>query len=62
MMAPDISRILICQISVLLSSDNEYKISSAGHFHCGWLKIANVGTKKEIVPPCTIGNLKKYEL
>lgn len=33
-------------------------ISSDGHFHCGWFKIAKVGIKNEIVPPCTIGNLK----
>lgn len=50
-MAPESSLILICHISVRLAEDNSFKISGGGHFHCGKLKIARVGTKKEIVPP-----------
>lgn len=31
---------------------------SAGHCHCGRWRIARVGTRNEMVPPCTMGSLK----
>ena len=34
-----------------------FSMNSAGHLLAGNDKIAMVGTKKENVPPCTIGNL-----
>lgn len=56
-MAPESSLILICHSSVRFSGDIWFKISGSGHFHCGKFSIANVGTKKDIVPPWTSGNL-----
>ena len=56
-MAPDNSLILTCHSSVLLAS--EYESISSGHFHCGKFNIAKVGTKNDIVPPCTSGSLNK---
>uniref|UniRef100_A0A182LWN2 Uncharacterized protein n=1 Tax=Anopheles culicifacies TaxID=139723 RepID=A0A182LWN2_9DIPT len=54
--APESSRIRTCQSSVRSDSVIAFITSTAGHFHCGRLRMASVGTRKEIVPPCTIGN------
>lgn len=55
--APDNSLIRTCQSSVRFSWDIWLRISGAGHCHCGRFSIARVGTKNDIVPPCTNGNL-----
>jgi hypothetical protein len=57
-MAPDSSLIRICHSSVLFSWDIASNISGSGQRHCGKLRMAKVGTRKDIVPPCTIGNLQ----
>jgi len=56
-MAPDNSLIRICQSSVRFSWDICLRTSGAGHCHCGRFNIARVGTKNDMVPPCTNGNL-----
>ena len=56
-MAPDSSLIRICQSSVRFSWDICSRTSGAGHCHCGRFNIAKVGTKNDMVPPCTNGNL-----
>lgn len=54
-MAPDSSHILVIQISWRCFSVIDSKTSFEGHFHCGRLRMASVGTRNEIVPPWTIG-------
>lgn len=61
-MAPESSRIRTCHISVLSSGGKALKTSSAGHFHCGKFKMARVGTKNDIVPPCTSGSLQSQQV
>ena len=61
--APWISSIRICHscsfslwLKLLVQPLTSSK--SAGHLFSGSANIANVGTKNENVPPCTIGSLK----
>lgn len=58
-MAPESSLIRNCHNSVRFSMDISLMISVDGHFHWGKFNIAKVGTKNEMVPPCTKGNLKE---
>lgn len=55
--APESSLMRTCQSSSCSSALILLIMSAEGHLHCGSFKIANVGTRNEIVPPCTIGNL-----
>lgn len=56
-MAPDSTRIRVCHNSVLFSNDIPSRISGSGHFHSGMFRMASTGTRSDMVPPCTIGNL-----
>lgn len=60
--APESSLMRTCQSSSCSTALILLMLSIEGHLHWGSFKIANVGTRNEIVPPCTIGNLKNYEM
>lgn len=55
--APDSSLIRTCHSSSCSAAVMLLMTFNDGHLHCGNFKIANVGTRNEIVPPCTIGSL-----
>lgn len=57
--APDISRIRNCHNSVFSLADNVLIVSGFGHFHCGKFKMANTGTKNDIVPPYIFKKLER---
>lgn len=56
-MAPDSTLIRLCHNSVLFSNDISSRTSGSGHCNSGRLRTASVGTRSDMVPPCTIGNL-----
>lgn len=55
--APESTLIRLCHNSVLFSKDISSITCGAGHCNSGKLSTAKVGTRSDIVPPCTIGNL-----
>lgn len=55
--APDSTLIRLCHNSVLFSIDISSITSGVGHCNSGKLSTAKVGTRSDMVPPCTIGNL-----
>lgn len=55
--APWSSRILLCHSSVLASGVKALITAVGGHFHSGWLRMANAGTINAKLPPWMIGNL-----
>jgi hypothetical protein len=55
--APESTLIRLCHNSVLFSIDISSITSGAGHCNSGMLSTASVGTRSDMVPPCTIGNL-----
>lgn len=55
--APESTLIRLCHNSVLFSVDICSITSAAGHCSSGKLSTAKVGTRSDMVPPCTIGNL-----
>lgn len=54
-MAPDNSHILRVHTALLSSTFIASSTAGSGHFHAGRPRIASVGTRKDIVPPWTIG-------
>jgi hypothetical protein len=55
--APESTLIRLCHNSVLFSKDIFSITSGSGHCNSGKLSTARVGTRSDMVPPCTIGNL-----